>query len=103
MKMSIKHIATIFAAAAVCAVVVSAPVSAQENCGFMYQRVMEAYQTQSPHYGQMVNHYNVRCLSGASSQPSWEGHHHYRYERDRRGYYEQDRNGYNDDRGRRGW
>ena len=44
-------------------------VSAQENCGFMYQRVMEAYQAQSPQYGRLLDHYNARCLSGSSTMP----------------------------------
>jgi hypothetical protein len=36
---------------AVCAAVLgSVSASARENCGSMYQRVMEAYQTQSPRY-----------------------------------------------------
>jgi hypothetical protein len=68
--------------------------SAQQHCGQMYQRVMEAYQTQSPHYGGMLNHYNARCLSGSSMQPAWNGETRYRYE---------DRGGYDYDRGRRGW
>jgi hypothetical protein len=92
--MSIKQSTIAMAAAAFFATAGSAAVSAQENCGFMYQRVMEAYQTQSPYYGQMLNHYNTRCLYGASSQPSWEGRHHgYRYDQDRRGY-DNDRSGY---------
>jgi hypothetical protein len=73
--MSLKQPAIAMAAAVLFAVVGSTAVSAQENCGFMYQRVMEAYQTQAPYYGQMLNHYNERCLSGGSSQPVWEGHH----------------------------
>jgi hypothetical protein len=94
--MSLKQPAIAMAAAAIVAVLGSASVSAQENCGFMYQRVMEAYQTQSPYYAQMLNHYNARCLSGGSSQPAWEGRHHdYRYDRNRRG----DEN----DPWRRGW
>jgi len=63
----------------------------------MYQRVMEAYQMQSPHYGQMLNHYNARCLSGSSSQPTWGGdypHQRYGYER---------HDGYDNERSRRGW
>jgi hypothetical protein len=84
------------AAAALGAVVGSVSASAQENCGSMYQRVMEAYQAQSPYYGQMLNHYNARCLSGGSSQPAWEGRSHDdRYDRDHRGY--------DNDRWRRGW
>ena len=83
--MSLKQPIIAVAAAALFAAVGSASVSAQENCGFMYLRVTEAYQTQSPHYGQMLNHYNARCLSG-SSQPTWEGGHRHRYDNDRRGY-----------------
>ena len=45
----------------------SASVSAQENCGFQYQRVMQAYQMQSPQYGQMLDDYTARCLSGSSA------------------------------------
>lgn len=100
--MSRRQPAIAMAAAALFAVVGSTAVSAQENCGFMYQRVMEAYQTQSPHYGQMLNHYNARCLSGGSSQPAWEGHHYdYRYDQDRRGY-DNDRPGYGGGRWRWG-
>lgn len=93
--MSFKQPAAAMAAAAFFAVVGSASVSAQENCGFMYQRVMEAYQSQSPYYSQMLNHYNARCLSGGSSQPVWEGHQRYGYDQDRRGN--------DNDRWRRGW
>jgi hypothetical protein len=98
--MSLKQPIIAVAAAALFAAVGSASVSAQENCSFMYQRVMEAYQVQSPHYGQMLNHYNVRCLSG-SSQPTWEGGHRHRYDNDRRGY-DNDRRGYDEDRWYRG-
>ena len=59
------------------------------------QRVMEAYQTQSPRYGDMLNHYNARCLSGSSMQPAWGGEPRYRHEHDRRGYHY--------DREHRGW
>jgi hypothetical protein len=38
------------AAAALFAIVGSASASAQEDCGSMYQRVMGAYQAQSPYY-----------------------------------------------------
>ena len=48
----------------------------------MYQRVMEAYQMQSPHYGQMLNRYNARCLSG-SSQRTWGRDDYHRYDNDR--------------------
>jgi hypothetical protein len=75
------------------AVLGSAPAIAQENCGFMHQRLMEAYQTQSPHYSQMLNHYNARCLAG-SSQPMWGGEYHQRYDY---------RGGYGGDHFRRGW
>jgi hypothetical protein len=70
----------------------SAPAIARESCGFVYQRVMEAYQAQSPRYSQMLNHYNARCLSG-TSQPTWGGEDHQRY--DYRGRY--------GDQWRRGW
>ena len=93
--MSIKQPAMVIAAAALFATVGSISVSAQEGCGFMYQRVMEAYQVQSPHYGQMLNHYNARCLSGSSARPVWDGDHRHRYDHDRLGY--------DYDRGRRGW
>lgn len=84
------------AAASFSTVAGSASVSAQENCGFMSQRVMEAYRMQSPHYGEMLNHYNARCLSGASSQPAWEGHHQHSRQ-------DQDRRADDTDRRRRGW
>ena len=67
--MPFKNPAIAIAAAALFAVAGSASVSAQENCGFQYQRVMEAYQMQSPQYGQMLDHYNARCLSGSSTGP----------------------------------
>jgi hypothetical protein len=63
--MSIKQQAIAVAIAALFVGVGSASVSAQENCGVQYQRVMQAYQTQSPQYGQMLDYYNARCLSGA--------------------------------------
>jgi hypothetical protein len=99
--MSLKQPIIAVAAAVLFAAAGSASVSAQENCGFMYQRVMEAYQVQSPHYGQMLNHYNVRCLSGSSTRPGWEGDRHHRYDHDRRGY-DNDRRGYDEDRWHRG-
>jgi hypothetical protein len=77
--MSIKPPVVAMVAAAFCAVVGSASVSAQENCGSMYQRVMEAYQVQSPHYGQMLNRYTVQCLSGGSSRPAWRDDYRHRY------------------------
>jgi hypothetical protein len=99
--MSLKQPAIAMAAAALFAAAGSASASAstQENCGFMHHRVMEAYQQQSPHYRQMLNHYNARCLSG-SSQPTGEGNRR-RYDYDRHGEY--NHYGDNDDRGRRGW
>jgi hypothetical protein len=99
--MSLKQPIIAVAAAVLFAAAGSASVSAQENCGFMYQRVMEAYQVQSPHYGQMLNHYNARCLSGSSARPGWEGDHHHRYDQDRR-WYDNDRRGYDEDRWHRG-
>jgi len=100
--MSLKQQTIAIAAAAFFVAAGSVSVSAQENCGFMYQRVMEAYQVQSPHYGQMLNHYNARCFSGASAGPSWDGDHRHRYDRDHRRY-DNDRLGYDYDRGRRSW
>ena len=100
--MSIKQPAMVIAGAALFATVSSVSVSAQEGCGFMYQRVMEAYHVQSPHYGQMLSHYNARCLSGSSARPVWDGDHRHRYDHDR-GRYDHDRLGYDYDRGRRGW
>ena len=94
--MSFKQPAVAMAAAALFAVAGSATVSAQENCGFMYQRVMEAYQAQAPYYSQMLNDYNARCQFGGSSQPAWEGYH-----QDRRGY-DNDRTGYGGGRWRWG-
>ena len=67
--MSLKKPAIAIAAVALFTVAGSASVSAQENCGFQYQRVMQAYQTQSPQYGQMLDQYNARCLSGSSNMP----------------------------------
>ena len=88
-------------AAAIFAVMGSVSASAQENCGFMYQHVMEAYQMQSPNYSQMLNDYNARCLSGGSFQPAWEGQRDYRYDQDRHGY-DNDRPGYSGGRWRWG-
>lgn len=95
--MSLKHPVIVITAAAVCAVVLgSASASARENCGFMYQRVVEAYQTQSPRYSHMLNHYSANCLSG-SSQPAWGTEHRQRY--DYRGGQRYDyRGGYGDQR-----
>jgi hypothetical protein len=102
--MSPKQPAIALAAAALCAVIGSASVSAQENCSYMYRHVMEAYQTQSPYYAQMLNHYNARCLSGSSTQPGWDGDNRHRsWEGDNRHRHDYDRRDYNDDRGRRGW
>jgi hypothetical protein len=67
--MSLKQQTIAIAAAALFVGLGSASVSAQENCGFQYQRVMQAYQTQSPQYGQMLDYYNARCLSGSSATP----------------------------------
>jgi hypothetical protein len=107
-NMSFKQPAIAIAAAALFAVAGSAAVSAQENCGSMYQHVMGAYQAQSPHYTQMLEHYNARCLSGSSSQPSWNGHDRHRYDSDRLGHdndrwgHDNDRWDHDNDRGRRG-
>src|SRR5204863_8498113 len=81
--MSIKQPTMAIVAAALFAAVGSTSVSAQENCGSMYQDVMQAYQVQSPHYGQMLNHYNARCLSGSSARPAWDGDLRHRYYHDR--------------------
>jgi hypothetical protein len=99
--MPIKQLTITMAAAALFAVVGSASGSAQENCGRQYQRVTEAYQMQSPRYGEMLNHYNARCLSGSSVRPGWEGDRHHRYDNDRRGY-DNDRRGHDYERGNRG-
>jgi hypothetical protein len=85
--MPIKRPVIAMAAVAFCAIVGSASVSAQENCESMYQRVMDAYQIQSPHYGQMLNHYTVQCLSGGSSRPAWRGDYRHRYDGNGGGYY----------------
>ena len=99
--MSLKQQTIAVATAALFVAAGSVSGSAQENCGSMYRHVMEAYQMQSPHYGQMLNHYNARCLSG-STRPGWDGDHRHRYDRDRHGY-DNDRLGYDYDRGRRSW
>ena len=75
-------IIAIAAAVVSIAVLGSSPVLAQENCGRMHHRVMEAYQAQSPHYGQMLHRYNTRCLSG-SSQRTWGRDDYHRYDNDR--------------------
>ena len=52
----------------------SASVSAQENCGDLYNRVMRTYQTQGPQsqqYAAISNYYSERCLSGSSAAPSY--------------------------------
>jgi len=92
--MSIKQLTITMAAAALFAVVGSASGSAQENCGVMHQHVTQAYQMHSPRYGEMLNHYNARCLSGS-------GDRHHRYDNDRRGY-DNDRRGHDYERGNRG-
>jgi hypothetical protein len=95
--MSLKQPLIALVAATVFSVGGLASASAQENCGRMYQRVMEAYQAQSPHYAGMLNRYNARCLSGSSMQPTGNGEPRYRYEQDRRG------NDNDYDRWHRGW
>ena len=97
--MSLKQQTIAIAAAALFVAAGSVSVSAQENCGSMYQHVMQAYQMQSPHYGQLLHHYNARCLSG-STRPTWAGDNqrHYDYDRYR---YDHDRRGYDNER--RGW
>ena len=67
--MSLKQQTITVAAAVLLVGLGSASVSAQENCGFQYQRVMQAYQMQSPQYGQMLDDYTARCLSGSSAVP----------------------------------
>jgi hypothetical protein len=67
--MSIKQPAIAVAAAALFVGLGSVSVPAQENCGSQYQQVMQAYQMQSPQYGQMLDYYNARCLSGSSAMP----------------------------------
>jgi hypothetical protein len=98
--MSLKQPIIAMAAAALFAVAGAASASAQENCGVMHHRLMEAYQTQSPHYGQMLNRYNARCSSG-SAQPTWEGGPRHWNDNDRRGY-DNDHRGYDNDRWHRG-
>ena len=102
--MSLKQSAITLAAATVFSVAGFASASAQESCGHMYQRVMGAYQAQSPHYGDMLNRYNAHCLSGSSMQPAWAGSSmqpawggetRYRHQHERRGY--------DYDRWHRGW
>ena len=80
--MYFKQPAIVIAAAALCVVVGTASASAQENCGALYGRVMQAYQSDalSPRYAEMLNRYNARCLSGSSSM---EGYHHRRHDDDR--------------------
>jgi hypothetical protein len=70
--MSIKQPVMVMAAAALFAVAGSASVSAQEDCGGLYNRMMGTYQTlgpQSPQYAQMYSYYNARCISGSSATP----------------------------------
>jgi hypothetical protein len=96
------------AAAVLFAVAGSASLAAQDNRGAMYQRVAEAHQTQSPHYGQMLNRYNARGLSGSSIQPGWEGGHRHWYGHGRRGFdndrhqHDNGRRVYDNDRSHRG-
>ena len=97
--MALKQPVIAIAAAALFALVGSASASAQENCGSMYNRVMEAYQSQAPYYTQMLNHYNARCLSGSSTM---EGYHHRRHDDDRWRRDDDDRSGQDNDRWRQG-
>jgi hypothetical protein len=64
----------------------------------MYNRVIEAYQSQAPYYTQMLNHYNARCSSGSSTM---EGYHHRRHDDDR-WRRDDDRSGQDNDRWRQG-
>jgi hypothetical protein len=97
--MLLKHSVIAVAAATIFTVGGLASASAQQNCGHMYQRVMEAYHMQSPHYGSMLNRYNARCLSGSSMQPTWNGETRNRYDN----RYDNDRRGNDYDRWHRGW
>jgi hypothetical protein len=83
MAMSFKQPAIAVAAAALCVMVGAESAPAQENCGALYSRMMQAYQfgVQSPRYAEMLNHYNARCLSGSSSM---EVYHHRRHDDDNR-------------------
>ena len=72
--MNIKRASIVLAATALGAVVGSTAVSAQENCGDLYNRVMRTYQTQGPQsqqYAAISNYYSERCLSGSSAAPSY--------------------------------
>jgi hypothetical protein len=64
------------ATAALFAVVGSTSASAQEDCGSLYNRVMGAYQAQSPYYTRMLSRYNARCLSGSSVMEGDRDRHH---------------------------
>src|SRR5271154_1712081 len=71
--MSLKHAALTAAAFALCAVAEPAPAAAQApNCGAMYNRVMQLYQTapQSLEYAQMAAAYSASCV-GPSAGPAY--------------------------------
>lgn len=72
--MSLKQPSIIIAAAALSVALGSAPASAQESCGNLYNQVMRTYQTQGPQsqqYASVSNYYSERCLSGSSAAPSY--------------------------------
>lgn len=72
--MSLKQPIITVATAALCIAIGSASVSAQENCGSLYNQVMRSYQTQGPQsqqYAAISNYYSERCLSGSSAAPSY--------------------------------
>jgi hypothetical protein len=71
--MLLKHAALAAATFALCSAVNHTPAAAQApNCGAMYNRVMQLYQTapQSPEYAQMAAAYSASCV-GPSAGPAY--------------------------------
>ena len=71
--MALKQYSMRIAGAALGIALGSASVSAQENCGNLYNRVMSSYQTygpQSQEYARISDYYSARCLSGSSTAPT---------------------------------
>lgn len=71
LKMLVKtSVATILAPVAVLLAMAVQPASAQQSCGAMYNRMINAYQESgpsSPRYAEMFNRYTARCTARPAS------------------------------------
>ena len=65
----LKSVAAIVATAVVLLATAVQPASAQQSCGALYSRMMNAYQNYgpySPQYAERLNRYNARCMARAA-------------------------------------